>query len=150
MRIAAAIAVAVLWTAAAAAKPADTVSLFREFGLFGVWAVDCAGPSSPDNPHVSVRMAEAGSVLESHDFGAGFEANRYSIVAARKLSGTRLALDALFEQGSTEPQRQLIIVSVTRAGRRTMFTGSGDDPPRVKDGIATATGTATLLLKKCE
>ena len=144
------IAVAVLWAAAAAAKPGDVVSLFNEFGLFGVWAVDCAGAASPGNPHVSVSMPKAGRVLERHDFGADFEANRYAIVAARKVAGHRLALDALFAQGAAEPQRQLIIVSVTKEGRRTMFTGSVDEPPRVKDGIATATGTATPLLKKCE
>ena len=147
---AAAIALAVVVAGAAAARPASVERLFHEFDLFGMWASDCAAPASLGNPHVSVSMPQAGAVLEQHDFGPDYEENRYVIVAARRLHGRRLALDALFEQTGAEPQRQLIIVHVEDGSRRTMFTGMSNDQPRVLNGIATATGTPTPELKKCE
>jgi hypothetical protein len=90
-------------------------------------------------------------VLDQHDFGPGCEVNRYVIVAARRMSsGHRLALDVLFQQADNEPQRQLIVMRVESRTRRTMFTGSADEPPRVKDGIAVVVGKPTPLLVKCD
>jgi hypothetical protein len=148
--VAAVIALAAVFSGAVAAKPMSAERLFRDFDLFGVWATDCAAPPSIDNPHVSVGMPQPGAVLEQHDFGPDYEPNRYVIVAARRLRDQRLALDALFEQAGAEPQRQLIIVHVQDHTRRTMFTGTGEDSPRVLNGIATATGTPTPVLKKCD
>jgi hypothetical protein len=148
--VAAAIALMAVFSGTVAARPMSAERLFHEFGLFGVWATDCAAAPSIDNPHVSVGMPQPGAVLEQHDFGPDYEPNRYVIVAARRLRDRRLALDALFEQDDAEPQRQLIIMHVENHTRRTMFTGTGHESPRVLNGIATATGTPTPVLKKCE
>jgi len=149
VRIAAAIA-AMAVVAAAAARPASVEHLFREFDLFGVWAADCVAAASIDNPHVSVGMPEPGRVLEQHDFGPGYEANRYVIVAARRISHERLTLETLFEQGQQEPQRQRIILRVEDRHRRTMFNATHGEEPRVLNGIAIATGLPTPILNKCE
>ena len=148
--VAAAIALTAVFSGAAAARPMSAERLFHEFDLFGVWAPNCAAPASIDNPRVSIGMPQPGAVLEQHDFGPDYEPNRYVIVAARRLRGQRLAVDALFEQDGAEPQRQLIIMQVENHTRRTMFTGTGHEPPRVLNGIATATGAPTPMLKKCE
>jgi hypothetical protein len=150
VRVAAAIAVMAIFAGTAAARAPSLEHLFNEFGLFGVWAIDCAAAPSLDNPHVDVSKPQQGAVLEQHDFGPGYEPNRYVIRAARRLSGHRLALDTRFERAGAEPQRQLIVMTVEGNSRRTMFTGTEDAPPRVLDGIATANGAPTPTLKKCD
>jgi hypothetical protein len=150
MRIAAAIAVMAIFAGTAAAKSPGVERLFNEFGLFGAWAVDCAAAPSLDNPHVDIGKAKPGAVLEQHDFGPGYEPNRYVIRAARRLSGHRLAIDALFERAGAEPQRQLIVLTIEGHSRRTIFTGTEDEPPRVLNGIAVANGAPTPTLKKCD
>ncbi len=149
IRIAAVIAFAA-WAAAAAAKPSSVASVFGELDLFGLWASNCAAPATPDDPHVTISMPEPGVVIESHDFGAGYEMNRYGIVAARRLSGHRLALDVLFEQAGAEPDRELIVMEVNGHTRRTMLTKPEGKAPLVLDGIAVATGRQTPQLKKCD
>ena len=146
----AATAGAILFAAAvfAAASPAQRI--YRAFGLFGTWAPNCAEPASPDNPHVEVVSGDKGLVLEQDDFGTGYEVNRYLIVAARRMNNREVAVDALFAQGSAEPRRQLIVMRVERGTRRTMFTGTGDGPPLVKDGVAVANGKPTPQLNKCD
>jgi hypothetical protein len=76
--------------------------------------------------------------------------NRYLIGAAGSMRGHRLAVDALFQQGEAEPQRQLIIMRIAGHTRRTLFTGLGEGEPLVKDGIALANGKPTPVLNKCD
>jgi hypothetical protein len=150
VRIAVAIAVTVIFAASAAARPSSAVREFGHFNLFGTWAPNCSEAPSPDNPRVTVSRVEQGRVLEQHDFGPDYETNRYVVVTARRIGRDRLAVEAMFEQGDAEPQRQRIILRVERHRRRTLFNGSEGEPPRVKDGIAVAAGTPTPLLVKCE
>jgi len=149
VRKVAAVAGAAFFAAAAVAAPSAAVRIYRELRLFGTWAPNCTEPASPDNPHVSVVNGDNGMVLEQDDFGEGYEVNRYLIVAARRMKGHQVAVDALFAQGSAEPQRQLIIIRVEHGSRRTMFTGTAEAPPLVKDGIAAANGQPTPRLNKC-
>ena len=86
----AATVLAVLAATPAAAAP-STDEVLREFQLFGTWAIDCAAPASPANPHVSDASMRAGLIFEDHDLGSG-NINRYRIVAAERLSDARLAL----------------------------------------------------------
>ena len=145
----AAIVAAAIFTAPVTARPSSVARDYRHFGLFGAWAPDCSEAASPDNPHVSVSM-EGHAVIEQNEFGAGFETNRYLIVAARRMSGGKLAIDALFQQGDTEPRRQLIIMHIDGKSRRTLFTGTADAPPLVKAGIAVALGKPTPVLVRCD
>lgn len=147
---AAAFAGAALFAAAAVAATSPAARIYRNLGLFGTWAPNCGAPASPDNPHVNVVSGDKGLVLEQDDFGADYEVNRYLIVAARRMKNRQLAVDALFAQGRTEPQRQLIIMHVADKRRRTMFTGTADAAPLVKDGIALANGKPTPQLNKCD
>ena len=150
VRKVAAVAGAIVFVAAAVAATSPAARVYRELGLFGTWAPNCAEPASPDNPHVSVANGEKGLVLEQDDFGADYEINRYLIVAARRMKDHRVVVDALFAQDGAEPKRQLIIMHVVDRTRRTMFTGTGDAPPLVKDGIAVANGQPTPQLNKCD
>jgi len=150
VRIAAVIALATMVAGSAAAKPSSPAREFRHFDLYGLWASNCGEAPSPDNPHVTVSAGRKGMVLEEDEFGRDYEVNRYAFVAVKRMSGRRIALDALFKQGEAEPQPQLIIMQIERGTRRTLFTGSTDEPPRVKDGIAVAIGKPTPLLNKCD
>ena len=150
MRNVAAAVGAALFAAAAVAATSTAARVYRELGLFGTWAPNCAEPASPDNPRASVVNGDDGVVLERDDFGEGYEVNRYLIVAARRVKGHEVAVDALFAQGGAEPRRQLIIMRVEHGTRRTTFTGTGVGPPLVKDGVAAANGKPTPQLNKCD
>jgi hypothetical protein len=149
-----AIVVAAVIAAGSHAAKSTAEREFEHLDLFGAWAPNCAEAASPDNPHVVVVRGDKGYVIEQNEFGAGYEINRYLIVAARHISGHRLAIDALFQQDDNEPQQQLIVIEFGREGgkrtRHTVFTGTGNGPPLVKDGVAVAVGKPTPVLNKCD
>ena len=124
--------------------------VFREFGLFGTWAINCQDPATPANPRVTIDMPTAGVVIEDHDLGADYARNRYSVLAARRISAERLAVDVIFQPGTPEEERQKLEFLVQNGTRRTMFNQSESGPVRVKGGIALARGSKTPVLKKCE
>lgn len=134
-------------TPAAAAPSAEDVLL--EFQLFGTWAVDCAAPASPANPHVSDASMRAGLIVEDHDLGSG-NINRYRIVSAERLSDTRLAIDVIFRPGEAGEERQRLELTVRNGTRRTMFNRPEEGPVRVRDGAVAGAGVKTPLLRKCE
>jgi hypothetical protein len=146
--------VAVLLLAAAFSAPAEaaptTEELLNLFALFGTWAVDCKREAAPDNPHVSVMMQGPGLILEDHDLGGDNAVNRYSILSAEKLSDTRIAVQVIFQPGKEPEERQRLVLAVHDGTRRTLFTQPQDGPVRVSDGVVTAYGVATPLLRKCE
>jgi hypothetical protein len=148
MRTTAAMVLAVLAATPAAAAP-STDEVLREFQLFGTWAVDCAAPASPANPHVSDASMRAGLILEDHDLGAG-NINRYRIVTAERLSDARLALDVIFRPGDTGAERQRLELTVRNGTRRTMFNRPEEGPVRVRNGTVVGAGLKTPLLSKCE
>ena len=135
---------------AAEAHTTSAEILFHTFDLFGAWAPNCKAAASLGNPHVEVGMPQPGMVLEQHDLGPDYAHNRYVMLSARRESRSRLAVEALFQQGDSEPQHQHIVFRIVGKTRRTLFTATAGEPPRVKDGIAVAVGKATPLLRKCE
>jgi len=149
-RIAATLALTTALAAPAAARPASVEHLFREFGLFGAWAANCGEAASPDNPRVTVAMPEPGRVVERHDFGPGYETNRYVILSARRIAAGRLGIEARFEQGDADPEQQRIILRVEGRERRTLFNVPSGEEPRVIEGIAIVSGLPTPTLTKCE
>ena len=145
---------ATLPTAAAPASgvPAgqDVETVFREFGLLGTWAVDCTRPAELDNPRVSDVLLSPGEVMERHDLGPGSEPNLYSILAAKRLSKTRIGLWVIFRPGQEGEQRQRLEMVVRDDTRRTLFNQPQGGPVRVKDGVVVGYGLKTPLLHKCE
>lgn len=124
--------------------------VFQEFGLFGTWAIDCAVKASPANPHITISQPAPGIILEDHDLGPHNVVNRYSILAARKLSGTRLSLQVIFAPGRKNEERQKLVWRVKDGTLRTLFNQPKDGPVRVRDGVAVGYGIATPLLRKCK
>jgi hypothetical protein len=150
MRWVAALVLAAVTSAAASAPASSTEDLFRQFGLFGTWAVDCKQAASPDNPHVHITTPSSGLILEDHDLGNENAVNRYSILSAEKLSDNRLAVQVIFQPGKETEERQRLVWAVHDRTLRTLFNQPQDGPVRVKDGVAVAYGVATPLLRKCE
>ncbi len=150
MRVVSALVLAAL--ASSASPPASTgvSALFKDYGLFGEWAVDCKAQASPDNPHVTVSEPEPGRVVERHDLGSRFTANTYRMVDAHRVSNTRIAIEAVFQPGSEEEQTQELVFSLRDRTRRTIFTQIEGGAVRVKDGVAVGYGFKTPRLKKCE
>ena len=131
-----------------AAEPA-VLDLFQAFGLFGTFAPDCGRPPAPANPHVSVSQQAGGPVIETHDVGADYAANHYSVRAARRLSKDRLEIKVVFVPGTQAEEFQTLELLVGKGTRRTMFNRVDDGPVRVRRGVALANGRKTPLLKKC-
>lgn len=131
------------------AAQTGTGTLFRQFGLFGTWAAECAEAASPDNLHVTVSV-QSGQIAEDHDIGPAGVVNRYRIVAARRLSATKLAVDVVFQPGTDFEEQQRLEWRIEDGTRRTMLNQPRRGPPVVKDGIALAFGLETPVLKKCE
>ncbi len=149
MRMAAAFVFAALSVIPAAAA-GSVDDLFRAFGLFGQWAVDCNQPATLANPHVSITMANEGHVLEVQDIGSKFAINRYSVLSADRISATRYSVTAIFQAGNEKEERQRLVYLVRDSTRRTIFNQPDDGAVRVRDGMALASGIKTPLLRKCE
>jgi hypothetical protein len=150
MRIVAVLVLAALSAASAAATTPTVEELFQQFGLFGNWAGDCKQPATQANPHVSITNPSAGLVIESHDLGADFAINRYSVLQATRISDARLSVQVIFQPGTDVEERQMLEFLIGEGTRRTMFNQPIGGPVRVKDGIAVARGSKTPVLKKCE
>jgi hypothetical protein len=123
--------------------------LLQQIGLLGTWAADCAQAASPANPRVSITVPSEGLVIEEHNIGPGFAANRYSVLSAQRLPGDRVALQVIFQPGTQIEERQNLVLLVHGGTRRTLFNQPEGGPVRVKDGIAAGRGTKTPTLKKC-
>ena len=132
---------------ARAASPVE--EQFKAFDLFGTWAAHCDQPATPANPHVSIIMPNEGTVLEQHDLGAGSTRNLYSVLAAARISDTRLSVAVIFRPGTQQEERQKLIFLVRNGTRRTMFNQPEGGAVRVKDGVALAHRIKTPVLKKC-
>ena len=150
MRIVAAVAFLLLSVPAATAAPPTTADVFRQFSLFGTWAVDCGRPASPQNPFVSDILQDTGAVVEEHHLGPDYAVNHYSVLSATRLSATQVALEVMFQPGSEAAQQQKLVMRVHDGRRRTLFNQPQSGAVRVKDGIALAAGVRTPTLRKCQ
>jgi len=151
MRFALVLILALVTSLPAAADTGPLVEqVFHQFKLFGTWAINCQGEATPTNPRVTIGMPTAGVVIEDHDLGTDYALNRYSVLAAQRITAERLAVDVIFQPGSPGEARQKLEFLVRDGTRRTMFNQSDGGPVRVKGGIALARGSKTPLLRKCE
>ena len=143
----------VLPAAAQDARPpvdvAKIEAVLRDAGMFGTWAVDCQAAPTPANPHVSMLMADSGSVIARHELGGDFEISTYQVVAAMRLSKTRVSVDVLFKPGSAREQEQSLVFAIENETRRTMFNRIAGGAVVVKDGIVAGHNVKTPVLKKC-
>lgn len=136
-----------------AAQPRYTAEpVYREFGLLGDWAIDCAKAASPMNPHVGVTAPGGGLIVEHHDVGPDFAPNLYHVTAARRLDKRDVEAKALFRPGGEGEEEQTLVIRVGKVKgtdtRRTMFN-RGEDGVRVKNGVAVMSGAKTAVLKRC-
>lgn len=148
MRCGVAIVLAIMSAMPAVAAP-STEDVLREFQFFGTWAVDCAKPPAPGNPHVSDTRASPGVIFEDHALG-GSALNRYRIVGAERESATRLVLDVIFAPGKQYEERERLVLTVRDGTRRTMVNQAKDGPLRVNEGLVVGSGTRTPVLTKCD
>jgi len=149
MRIAAFVVLVVFAIVPAAASP-STEEVFRTFDLFGSWSDDCTQPASPEHPRITVIVPSPGLVLETHDLGANYETNRYSVLSAERVSATRLTVNVIFQPGAANEERQKLEILVRNSTRRTIFNQPQGGAIRVKNGVAVAAGLKTPVLTKCE
>ena len=138
----------VLSTGPAWADVPSVADLFQQFGLVGTWAVDCAAAPSPGNPHVT-DVVQNGAVFERQDLGPDTEVNLYRIVAAARMSATRLSVQVIFRPGGEGEERQALVLSVHNGTRRTLRNQPAGEPLRVKNGVAVGFGVRTPVLRKC-
>jgi len=133
---------------AATTKPA-VAAVLKDFGLFGAWAVNCAAPATPANPHVSIFEMQPDTVVERHDLGPEYETNSYRVIAAEALSKTRVSVDVVFKPGADGQQQQRLIFRVEHDTRRTLFNRIENGAVVVKDGAVIGRSAKTPLLHRC-
>ena len=124
-------------------------AVLRDAGLFGTWAVDCEAAPAPANPHVSILMGDAGNVIERHELGGDYEINNYRVIAAKRLSQSRVSVEVLFKPGSDREEEQSLVLAVENGTRRTMFNRIAGGAVVVKDGVVAGHKVKTPALKKC-
>lgn len=127
----------------------DVEPIFKQFGLFGTWAVDCAKPAAPDSPQVRVSMPSPGVIAEEHDLGPGHVINHYTVLSAEQVSPTRVSVQVIFDPGNGLDERQTLVFEIKDGTRRTYFNQPEGGPVRVKNGVVLAHGAKTPILKKC-
>lgn len=149
MRLVAAVAFVLSMTLAATAAPSTAPETFRQFALFGTWAVDCGRPASPQNPYVSDILRDSGEVVEQHHLGPNYAVNNYRVLSAARLSDTQVAIEVMFQPGSEAAQEQTLIMHVWDGRRRTLFNQPKGGDVRVRNGVALAAGVKTPTLTKC-
>jgi hypothetical protein len=149
MRSVAVVAFLLSMTLVAAAEPPTTAEVFRQFGLFGTWAVDCGRPASPANPYVTDILRDTGAVVEEHHLGSDYALNRYRVLSAERLSDTDVALEVIFQPGSEAAERQKLIMRVSGGERRTLFNQPQGGAVLVRDGVVVGAGLNTPTLTKC-
>jgi hypothetical protein len=157
MRVAAFLVLLVAGVHAAAATEAvppvttepAVAAVLKDFGLFGAWAVNCAAPATPANPHVSIFEAQPDTVVERHDLGPEYETNSYRVIAAAPLSKTRVSIDVVFKPGADGHQQQRLIFRVEHDTRRTLYNRIENGAVVVKDGLVVGRGAHTPLLHRC-
>lgn len=125
------------------------VDVFRDFGLFGTWAVVCGQPPSVNNPSVTVTLSDRDAVVEDHVLGGAGMSNHYRILSARPMSDTRVAVQVILNPGGEFEEQQNLIMVVRGHTRRTVFNQAKDGEVHVKDGVALGFGIKTPLLRKC-
>ncbi len=133
---------------AATTKPA-IAAVLKDFGLFGAWAVKCAAPATPANPHVSIVETGPDTVVERHDLGPEYETNSYHVIAAAPLSKTRVSVDVVFKPGTERQEQQRLIFRVEHDTRRTLYNRIDNGAVVVKDGVVVGRGVHTPLLHRC-
>jgi hypothetical protein len=143
------VTVALPLAAEAGVPERSAVDVFRDFGLFGTWAVVCGKPPSVDNPRVTVALSDHNAVVEDHALGGTDMSNHYRILSARPISDTRLAVQVILNPGGKFEERQNLIMVVRDNTRRTVFNQAEDGEVHVKDGVALGFGLKTPLLRKC-
>jgi len=149
MRLVTVLVVALFAGSAAAQEKPSVAALFKDYGLIGTWAVDCKADPSPTNPHVEVSEDESGAIVERHDLGGDYRVNAYRMLAAKRVSPTEVSVQALFDPGTEDEQKQDLTFAVRDSTRRTIFTRVEGGPVRVKNGIAVGFGAKTPRLRKC-
>jgi hypothetical protein len=135
--------------AKAPANPAGIEAVLRDAGLFGTWAVNCEGAPTPANPHVSILMGDGDNVIERHELGGDYEINNYRVIAAKRLSKSRVAVEVVFKPGSDREEEQSLVLAVENGTRRTMFNRIAGGAVVVKDGVVAGHKVRTPVLKKC-
>ena len=150
MRFCAIFLLALALNAPAAAQQPSVTELFDQFGLFGVWAINCDREPALDNPRVTVlRPSSAGPVIENDDAGPGTYVNHYTIVSAKRLDDDTLSVRVLYRPGTRQQQLQDQVWRVRDNSRRTLFNKPKGERARVKDGIIVGSGTETPVLHRC-
>jgi len=151
MRVCAAIVLIAMLSAPASARKPSVAELFNEFGLFGVWAINCEGEPAIDNPRATLlRPPPSGPVIENDDTGPGTYVNHYTIVAARRLGEDTLSVKVIYRTGARHQQLQDQVWRVRDNEWRTLFNKPKGEPARVKDGIVVGSGSETPVLHRCE
>lgn len=135
-----------LLSAASAVAGRDDDAVIK-FGLLGTWAVDCAKPPSPDNPHTSIAASWAGHPRQTTDIGTGYT-QPVELRNVRIIATDRLALLVVYVGLAEEPSFQVILARVG-ARFRSHESVRRDGVALIREGRFVDTGDPTPLFERC-
>ena len=118
-------------------------------GVLPAAAQDVRAPGDAPAIEAVLWGADGGSVIERHELGGDYEINTYRVVAAKRLSTTRVEVEVLFKPGSEREQEQRLILDVEKDTRRTIFNQIAGGKVVVRDGVVAGHKVRTPVLKKC-
>ena len=130
----------------ATAQSSDAQHL-EQLGLLGQWAVDCARPPGPDNPHQIYSVNPQGQGEIGLRFAPGEAMSVARIMNPRLLSPGILAYTYGYERGAGE--KVDLVISITDGVKQTQSSRSQQGQEVIRDGKLTATGKPSTIMRRC-
>ena len=132
--------------AAGPARAEDSAAaIFRRFGLDGTWSADCSRPASADNPHVSWRLTQAGSVTHN----VTFDGSTYG--PAGEIYDASILNDGLIQFTLGGSGSISFIVTVEKSGEKMRTLRSVSTAGRVyyDEGMDLGSGKPSIFYERC-
>jgi hypothetical protein len=132
------------------ANAQSAASIVKQFGLFGVWALDCSRAPGPGNAYATVALTADGDIELRDDFGPDYDQMIYRVVDAKRVGAFRLTLRQVL---TTDDRIVLDTVTLRAAGRiRNWVSRFADGSSTlVEDGLMpSADGRETGWMTRCD
>jgi hypothetical protein len=131
--------------AAPAAQAATVQEVIQNFGLIGVFAVDCSKPASAQNSYVVQRAVDAEHVQRDLMIGPAARQNFYVVDRAEVAKPNEVAISM-----TSEGRRLNLLLRAEPKRMRTIESAPENGAKLIADGRFVDNGAQTPWLNKCE
>jgi hypothetical protein len=128
-------------TSAIAQTPAEVAA---NWGLLGVWSLDCGQPTSRANARLSF-VQDGGRLIHRRNFGD--RSDEHAVVAARLLDGDRIEVVIDLQQFSQ--RREIVFAKEGEGKKRTVSNRDDKNVYSIRDGKFVASGQPAPVQIRC-